>query len=248
MSEAAAEYLVTYPGFDGPATRGIAYLAVLGRALAVVGELDDNPGRGTIDAIELIAEGLTDSDLVVDDFTLLHYLRQDHVRSGRPALWKIRWNARDGAHATWRGKPSWEPIPPELHPEEIRALELVDAHTEWTADALDGEVRDVIDLLSDEDLIAGIQTSFADDPSSYLWNEIAELAYDSGARYEEGSGTVTAVLSVERRGRERWVAEVDVSLDVTRPEGDHAEVSGYRVILELHGRSPSRPSDVILIG
>jgi hypothetical protein len=248
MSEAAAEYLVTYPGFDGPETRGIAYLAVLERALAVVGELDDNPGRGTVDAIELIAEGLIDSNLVADDFTLLHYLRQDHVRSGRPALWQIRWNARDGAHATWRGKPSWEPVPAELHAKEIRAFELVDAHAEWTAEALDRDVRDVIDLLSDEDLIAGIQTSFADDPSSYVWNEIAELAFDSGARYEEGSGTVTVVRSVERRGRDRWVAEVDVSLDVTRPEGDHAETSGYRVILELHGRSPTLPRDVVLIG
>src|ERR1700732_2521200 len=112
--EITLEALLTFPGPTRSAPRGHAHLMFFNTGLGAIGELDDNPGQDTIGAIEVIAAGLLGAGLVSRGFTPLHHLPRDHVNSGRPAVWKVVWRARDAEGVIQLGKPTWDPVPDDL--------------------------------------------------------------------------------------------------------------------------------------
>ena len=138
------EFLLAYRGYS--ATPGICHVVVApenGRApRALVGELDDNPGTSTTNAIEEVAEAISRHLLDgSEDFSLFQY--QPHgLPDLRPEFYAIEW--KGGRPFRW---PVWERVDASSHPWLSSVRRYVSAE-DYTRDRIDVRTR-VIDASRD---------------------------------------------------------------------------------------------------
>ncbi|MBV9334373.1 MAG: hypothetical protein JO243_00660 [Solirubrobacterales bacterium] len=141
-----SQYLVRYAGFAR--TPGVCHVVVArdtqGEAAVLVGELEDNPGTSTINAIEQIAALISKRLLTGStSFSLYQYalVGIPEPEELRPTFYRVRW---EGGRAF--AMPVWDVVEPDTDP-WLRHIKGAVKPRDYTMNALLAELDRNLELV-----------------------------------------------------------------------------------------------------